>query len=291
VLFRSYIQVYDNTGTLVAEDDDGGRRTNSRLLHLFPPGNYTSEISSYSGEQTGEYEIEIREMSLLTEPENIQLGSDDEAAWTIRHPLDGSGHRVARYTFRPNRDQMVTILLVPDDRDTYCRLELTGRRRSHDETSINIDDGCVIVTEVRDGVTYELEVIGELGDEDAGFLLAPTPQVDVLRWNPLELNREARGHITWHSPYTEWNAPGVGFTFDAERGDRLTVRVYNTELDARVVVTDPEGNAVFQTTDSRDLARTSGVSFTAPHDGWYRLIVTGRNRWFDTFTLRVNRYR
>ena len=50
-----------------------------------------------------------------------------------------------------------------------------------------------------------------------------------------------------------------------------------------------DGTLVASSMDSRDLDSGSGLRFTAPHTGWYRLIVTGRQRWFDTFTLRVDR--
>ena len=284
----TYLQLFDGRDLLLGEDDDGGRRTNSRLVEELPAGTYTVEISAFDGEAGGSYTLTAIEAEWLTEPEEILIGSEERSRWTVRHPRETESRRVAHYEISPRNDTLVTILLDPSSDDLFCRLDLVDRRDRVLETSLRLEDGCVIVTELERRERYYLRAVGERTEDDESFFLVVSDRQDTTRWTSIEPNRDVRGHITYSNAFTEWNAPGHGFTLQLDAGQRVSISVTNTDIDARAVVIDPRDRTVASSMDSEALSRGSGLTFNASTAGWYRIVVMGRQHWFGTFTLRVN---
>ena len=284
----TYLQLFDGRDLLVGEDDDGGRRTNSRLVEELPAGTYTLEVSAFDGEPGGSYTLTAIEAEWLTDPEEILVGSEERSRWTVRHPRETDSRRVAHYEITPRSDTLVTILLDPSTDDLFCRLELLDRRDRIVETSLRLEDGCVIVTELERRERYHLRAIGERTEDDESFFLAVSDREDSTRWTTIQPNRDVRGHITYTNAFTEWNAPGHGFTLELDAGQRVSINVSNTDIDARAVVIDNRDRTVASSMDSSALSSRSGMTFTATTSGWYRIVILGRQHWFGTFTLRVN---
>ena len=55
----AFLRVLDSNGTVVASDDDGGGDTNALILQSFAPGTYRIEVTSFSGEESGPYNLSI----------------------------------------------------------------------------------------------------------------------------------------------------------------------------------------------------------------------------------------
>jgi hypothetical protein len=55
--FDTVLIVEDEHGDMLAWDDDGGERLNSRLVYTFEPGDYRVVATSYSGLTTGAYQL------------------------------------------------------------------------------------------------------------------------------------------------------------------------------------------------------------------------------------------
>lgn len=279
----TYVQLFDGRDLLLAEDDDGGRGTNSRLVEELPIGDYAIEVSTFDGEGSGSYSLAVETAEWLTDPEELMVGAEERARWSVRHPREGQDNRVAYYTLSTRSSRDVTILLSPDSDGIYCRLELFDGGGRSIATSMRIEDGCVLSTNLRGGRDYGLHVVGERHDDDEAYDLYVSERGDTIRWTSIDVNTDVRGHVNHRSSITDWDAPGQGFTFELTDGQRASVSIRNSDIDARAMIIGPRGGTVTSSTDMR-----RDMSFTAPRDGWYRLVVSGRQRWFGTFTLRVN---
>ena len=55
--YDTWLQLYDETCTVIAEDDDGGDGLNSRLVLNLGPGVYQVGVSSYASGATGDFEL------------------------------------------------------------------------------------------------------------------------------------------------------------------------------------------------------------------------------------------
>jgi putative hemolysin len=58
--FDTYLLVTDQTGAIVAADDDGGFGTNSRIVQHFPAGSYTVWATTFATGEVGAYQLSVQ---------------------------------------------------------------------------------------------------------------------------------------------------------------------------------------------------------------------------------------
>jgi hypothetical protein len=108
-------------GSTVAENDDGGDGLNSDLFTTLDAGTYTVWAGSFSGEDTGAYQLEVAEAEMQdVSPEPIELGETVEPTLTGDAPRDPVFQDLTDpWSFTLDSEQSVRIAMSSEDFDTY----------------------------------------------------------------------------------------------------------------------------------------------------------------------------
>ncbi len=107
--FDTYMELLDAKGTLVGENDDDGRTTNSALnLELPDTGLYFVVVSAYEGEANGEYELELYPLDSIESPGGIL-----EVGQTVKARL--LPETAAIWTFQGEVGQLISLSAMPQN--------------------------------------------------------------------------------------------------------------------------------------------------------------------------------
>jgi hypothetical protein len=135
--FDAYLRLEDSQGKQLAEDDDSGGGFNARLIFTTPDRTdvYRMIVTSFLPEETGAYELTIREVGKL---QLIGLANAVQGQLTASDPLDPLrvGRRYRAHQVPLTEGKKYQIDLESKEFDAYLRLE-DGRGRVLDED----DDG------------------------------------------------------------------------------------------------------------------------------------------------------
>jgi hypothetical protein len=164
--FDAFLELYDSSGTLLAQNDDAGGSLNSmiRFFEIPTTGTYSIHARSYSGTQGGPYTLSL---------EQGAVGAGSEGSIEPGETIEGElafGER-SEWTFDGVAGQMVTISLTSEEFDSY--LELLGPGRS---SLIADDDGGGFPHAMIDGFVlpetglYTI-IVRSFGDRGGGVFL------------------------------------------------------------------------------------------------------------------------
>ena len=104
----TYLRIYDSSGNLVAENDDGGEGLNSFLRFISENGGtYYIEADSYANNKLGEYTLQVAEV------EPLELYSNDQIAYQLTNGYWGGTAR----SWNVGNDGQLTydVSALPDD--------------------------------------------------------------------------------------------------------------------------------------------------------------------------------
>lgn len=126
--FDTYLFLLNSTGNIMAEDDDGGVGTNSRiprdagLFRIPSNGIYTIEVTSYSAGSTGSFRLSL-EASAGCATQSISIGQTVNGQLTTTDCLSDSGsYYTDYYTFQGASGQQINISMSSSVIDTYLIL-------------------------------------------------------------------------------------------------------------------------------------------------------------------------
>lgn len=105
--FDTYLFLLDSTGAVVAEDDDGGEFTDSRILRTLAAGRYTVHATGYSNYDLGDYTLSVQPFA------GVVAGLRSDAPSRSKRPPAGPRWNADLRTHVPPQ------LLEPVERDDH----------------------------------------------------------------------------------------------------------------------------------------------------------------------------
>ena len=128
--FDSYLELRDDMGAEVAEDDDGGDGNNALILTRLPrSGRFRIIARSYQGEATGFYELSLAsggEVARAGRPQELQPGQVVMGRLEAGDSVVGDSTFADVFTFRAQQDGEIVIDLRSGDFDAYLLLKDAG---------------------------------------------------------------------------------------------------------------------------------------------------------------------
>jgi hypothetical protein len=125
--FDAYLYLLSPSGSIIAEDDDGGGSTNARIpagsgfISLPATGTYTIEVTSFSGSATGGYSLSLGSATSCA-PSSISMGQTITGLLSATDCQSSRRGLSDRFTLVANAGQQVAITLRSSEMDTYLYL-------------------------------------------------------------------------------------------------------------------------------------------------------------------------
>lgn len=274
----TYLQLLDPDGNVIAENDDAGRSLNSSLETDLPAdGEYTIVATSFSEQDTFEYELSL----------NVSAGGEGGAdlrtirdGQTRESELDESDPQAGflrgyyePVTFDGESGQSVTIDMSSASGDTYLYLYGPDGNRvaSNDDyqgldsqITATLDDTgeyTIIATSFDDEATFDYELSLSTGE--------PAEAVDL---RSISYGETRNGSIDSADPESEtYRGNYEPVSFDGSSGDNVTIDMTSDD-DTYLILLGPDGTVVAENDDYEGL--DSRIETTLPSDGSYTIVAT-----------------
>lgn len=282
--FDAYLILYDEDGNELTFNDDFGGSTDSRISGLLPySGSYTILVTSFNSVTTGvgvsgEYTLTLEGdgQQVVTGEIEIagQINSGDSRSNSVNNSM-GIG-----YTFEGRAGDVVRIALTSNDFDPYLiLLDPDGREIAYDD-----DGGGGLNSQIRnfelpeDG-TYTIVVSSFLTQADGqSFSGEFTLSFDLESGGePLVVTITDGGEIESEETVEGelgGDVQAVGYTFEGEEGDYVTIILDSPDFDPFVSLLDEDGNEIASDDDSGGNFNSRIDSFQLPEGGEYTIVVS-----------------
>jgi len=257
-----YLELYNEDGVIIAEDDDGGEGYNARIVD-FPvttSSAYTIHALTYSG--AGDYTLSLE---VVEEPsgEVIEYGQmvEETLAEDARHV----------WFFQGAEGDVVTIAMNARDEDMDCYLELYGPNG----VALTDDD------DSGEGFNALIEYY-RLPADGAYRIVASSGMFGAAGAYGLALERVemvVEGTLTYGETMSATLESGTRhhWLFEGEEGDVVTISMtaVGGDMDAYLELFAPDGVRVMTDDDSGGDANAEISTFELPLSGTYRIIARG----------------
>ena len=276
--FDTYLELFNEGGASLAEDDDGGAEgTNSRLTFTLPAtGSYLVEARAFS-DATGAYSLSIAEIEPERPPEALAFGATVQGEIGEGDPTDGDDRGFDAFAFSGQAGQRIRAIMRSGDFDTYLQI---GRAGAEFQPLASDDDGLGEGTDSRldfslpeDG-DYVLRALPLGTDGDGLYSLelidrGPQPQPGSLL-----VGATARGVLTESDATAEDNSFYDAYRLELKEDEKLLITMVSNEVDSFIVLGRVQEDGGFEVLGSDDdsLSDTHAkLEWTAPADGTYEV--------------------
>jgi hypothetical protein len=268
------LDVYGPFGELVGGDDDAGTGLNASIEALVLPhdGSYTIVARSFYGE-SGPYTLSMFRVE-ITEPGPINLGD------TVTALLENSDGDV--WTFEGTAGDEISLAMLGSIRNSTLDPIVKLRDPAGELLLENDDDAGNLAARIayyqlpEDG-TYSI-LAGTTGDVGRGepYVLSLQP---VLPEGELLYGESVSGEVT--SP------EGEVWKFDGRKGDVISVRMQDDELDTFLDLFSPSGEHLASDDDSGAGNNSLIGEIILPENGPYTIVARGYYGDLGTYTLTL----
>jgi hypothetical protein len=261
----TYLELYDDAGVLVAEDDDGGGDGNS-LIVGFPivvTGTYTIHALTYSG--AGDYVLGVD----IVEP------SGGGTLWytaTVEGVLPAPWSR-HEWTFEGEEGQVVNVAMDAADGVLDCYLELYGPDGVFltDDDDSGVEYGALIEYYALpvEG-TYRVVARGGAFGATGAYVLTLT-QTEMVVQSTLAYSDTVQATL---EPGTRHH-----WLFEGQEGDVVSISMaaVGGDMDTYLELFAPDGVRVATDDDGGGGSNATIVVFELPLSGTYRIIARGHS--------------
>ncbi len=111
--FDAYLYLDDTDGTILAQDDDGGQGTDSRIVHAAEGGTYTLVCTSLGGSGLGPFSLSVLDLSA-----SDAALADELPAWFHALDTDNDG-QVAAHEWKKARKNLAEFRQYDRDNDGF----------------------------------------------------------------------------------------------------------------------------------------------------------------------------
>lgn len=275
--FDAYLELFDANHVSLAENDDGGDGTNSRLTYTLPTtGAYFIEARAFT-ESTGAYSLSITEVEAEKAPERLAFGSTIQGEISESDSTDSDDRSFDAFAFAGTAGQRIQAIMRSGDFDTYLQI---GRAGGEFTALASDDDGLGEGTDSR--LNFTLPEDGEyvlraspLGSDGEGLYAlelidrGPQPQPGSIL-----VGSTARGVLTEADATAGDNSFYDAYRVTLKEGDELLITMVSNEVDSFLIVGRQPEDGEFEVLGSDDdsLSDTHArLEWTAPSDGVYEI--------------------
>ncbi|MFC1537709.1 DVUA0089 family protein, partial [Gemmatimonadota bacterium] len=282
--FDTYLYLYDQSGTLVAFNDDHEGTSRSLIIHtLSLSGTYTIEVTSYGDNETGEYRVDLSKyVNMFPDRSAIQISYGRVTTGSLSE-IDGTsrsfiGHFADDYTFTGSAGDLVVIDLTSSSFDTYLNLY----DQDGSLVAYNDDYGGTMHSLIEDRLptsgTYTIEVTSYDNNATGDYLITLLGDEEI---NPersvteISYGDSVQGSLSTADGRSPLSSEHYAddYSFQGNTGETVVIKLNTTELDAYLILFDPNGDVVAYNDDFGSILR-SFINYTLPSGGIYTIEVT-----------------
>ncbi|RZJ04226.1 MAG: peptidase [Brevundimonas sp.] len=276
--FDAYLELFDESETSLATDDDGaGEGTDSRLIYTLPrEADYVIETRAFS-EGTGDYTLSIEEMEPEKTPEAMAFDAKLEGEIGEGDSRDASDRGFDAFSFTGREGQRVQATMRSGDFDTLLQLGNAGGGEF--EALASDDDGLGEGTDSRLSFTlpadgdYVLRASPLAADGKGLYSLELVDRGPQPKAGSLLVGSTARGTLSETDATAENNSFYDAYRVTLNKDEKLLITMVSNEVDSFLMVgEDKDGDYEMLTSDDDGLSDTHAkVEWTAPEDGTYEI--------------------
>lgn len=281
--FDTFVELYDDSGTSIASDDDSDGELNSRLIHTLPrTGDYRLEARAV-GSATGSYELALKALPPTPKPSSIRFGQTLEGELKDSSATADDGHSYVAYVFDGTAGQRVQFTVRSGDFDAVSEIGRLSDDTTPYEALQSDDDGLRQGTDSRlnftlpDDGRYELRALAY--EQDAKGLFS----VDLVDRGPepkpgsLLVPSVARGDLTDRDSLNDEGLTYDAYEFKAKADEKLRFTLISAAFDAVVEVGENKNDSWrMAASDDDSLSDNHArLDWSAPRDGTYQVRVRG----------------
>ncbi|MDY7080641.1 MAG: PPC domain-containing protein [Chloroflexota bacterium] len=260
----TFLELYDDSGILIADDDDGGQDTNALIVDFYidTTGTYDVLASTYSGE--GGYRLGLEVTDKPSGGGEIAYGD------TVEAMLRGGSEQ--EWVFHGEEGDEISIAMrsATIDAELDCYLELYSPDDElliyDDDSGEHFDAWIEYYVLPADGL-YRI-VTSDISGEPGEYELA-------LEKASLKIE----GNLTYDQVASAMLKPGARhhWLFEGGQGDVVTISMIaiDEDMDTFLELFAPNGEQVVTDDDSGGNSDAAILEFALPHSGTYRVVARG----------------
>jgi len=241
----------DGTFESIANDDDGGGGTDSRIEHtLTAAGTYYIRANTLGADETGSYTIRLQRVGSTPQAitqrstgsvRNLTIGETISEQLTAENEMLQDSSYAQRYRVQLAAGQQVQITLQGDDFDAYLMLlDDEGTVVARDDDSAGGTDARIDYTAVKSGA--HIIIVNSLGKQEEGaFALFVEhkggPQVSAdsqpeITIRTIRIGQTINSSFTESSPKLDDNSHYEMFTIVGIPNTKITITLRSSDFDA-----------------------------------------------------------
>jgi hypothetical protein len=272
--FDAYLELFDPSGESIAQNDDGGDGTNSRLIAtLKEAGVYRIEARALGADPTGAYRLALAEAEPEPEPTPLPFATLTQGEIRAEGPRDDDGRPYAAYSFSGREGTRVQVVMRSGDFDAYLQLSKAG----DSEILATDDDGLGEGTDSR--LNFILPETGDyvirasaLGSDEKGlYSIEVTDRGPQPEPGSILIGATARGTLSDNDGLADDGAYFDAYRITVAAGDKLNVTLVSNDFDAYLDIgRDKDGAWESVASDDDGLSDTHAkVEWTVETAGTY----------------------
>jgi len=260
--------------SVLAENDDGGDGTNSRLSHtLDADGDYVIEVRAFSGDGDGKFTLELTETLPPPPPTPATLGQTVEGEIKEDASQDDGGKRYVDYVFTGTEGQRIQAVLRSGDFDSVLEI---GSAEGEFSADASDDDGLGEGTDAR--LSYTLPADGDYvvrarpyaSDGKGLYSLELTDRGPEPKAGSLMIGATVRGTLSDKDSVMDEGAYFDAYRFQAKKDEKLRITMVSNAFDAYIDLGEDGDDFSSIANDDDSLSdKHARLDWTAPDDGWY----------------------
>jgi len=291
--FDTYLLLRSPSGEEFRNDDYEGDTSRSLInMSLTEPGTWEVVASSFMGEETGSYSLQLNLESSGTVATQSDLRSERGNLAADDATL-GSGEYMDIYEIEGRPGQQLVADLRSDDFDTFLILQAPSGETVENDDADSISRS-LIDTQLTELGTYRVVVtsyaVGGTGDYTLDLQRsAGNPQADAASRDivSLRLGESASGELLAADVTSDTGTFEDAWAFTGEAGDSLRISLRSSEFDTFLRLITPSGETI-ENDDFESSLSESAIEITLPESGRYRVVATSYSAATEgAYTLSV----
>ena len=282
--FDTVVYLSNEEGEVLADDDDGGDGTNSRIFSFELPSNdpFAIEATSFSGGVVGSYTLALTRFET---PACVPISYGQ----TVEGSLEASDaesrirtdSRADCYTFSANEGDLIGVSLSSDAFDAYVSLLDASDEvlTSDDDGGLGIDSRIVLFRAPATG-TFSIEATS-YGSGEAGSYTLILTRTEAPECTAISYGQTLEGSLDLSdtTSVARTDSRADCYTFSSMADEGIIVSIISDDFDTYLSLLDPSGQIIASDDDGGE-----GSDSRIPEEGTLTIPSTG------DYTIEVTSY-
>jgi hypothetical protein len=266
------------------ENDDANGSLNAQLDVTLPAnGRYTIVATTYGPQVVGGYTLRVSDLGRAEAAAPIRVGQNVNGTLRNNDATRAGGQFVDSYTFQGEYGQQIEVRMNARTFDPLLAITGPGNFQAENDddtdSSEPLRNSRLVLTLPQAGVytvqasSYSAGATGDYSLRISPASGAPQQSAGVSQGEVLTPGQPARGALAQGDGQLRSGEFADSYRFLGQAGQRVTIDMRSSELDAYLIVVPPEGDQI-DNDDFEGLGTNSRVELTLTASGEYRVIAT-----------------